>query len=122
MDVVGEDTVEVRLRPKRSVLDRYRIYVRMVEGWGKLRRHWLSRFRPRYVERMRQRRRGECVRCGSCCRFLFKCPYLENGSHCTIYPRRFKQCADFPIDHRDLRYLEESCGFYFVRRKDAGTG
>ena len=122
MDVVKERAGEVPLRPKRSVLDRFAVYVRMVEGWGKARRYWLSKFRRWHVEHMKRTRRGECRRCGACCRFLFKCPYLENGSHCTIYPRRFEQCSNFPIDHRDLRYFEENCGFYFVRRKDAGTG
>ena len=119
LDAVEEPGPDEQLRPPHSALDRFTLYVRLVEGWSKVRRYWLSRFRPGYVTRMRRLRRGQCVRCGSCCAIMFKCPDLDDGSHCRIYTRRHRQCANFPIDHRDLRYLEDVCGFYFVRDDDA---
>jgi len=48
---------------------------------------------------------------------MIRCPHLENDNHCLIYGRHYRQCNDFPIDHRDLRYLEGVCGFYFVREE-----
>jgi len=111
------DVREVRVRPKQSWFDRWWFYRKLVEGWGKVRRFLLTKFRPGYVRRMRKLRRGECVRCGSCCAIMFKCPHLQDGNHCTIYERRYKQCDHFPIDHRDLRYREETCGHYFVREE-----
>ena len=119
LDGVRETVAEEQLRPRHSVLDRFGFYVRLVEGWSKVRRYWLSKFRRGYVAKMRRQRRGSCVRCGSCCRIMFKCPHLENGSHCLVYLKRANQCANFPIDHRDLRYLEDVCGFYFVRDDNA---
>jgi len=107
--------VETVVGPATSPFDRWRFYRKLVEGWGKLRRFLLTHFRPGYVMRMRKRRRGACVRCGSCCSVMFRCPHLERDNHCAIYKRRYTQCDAFPIDHRDLRYREEVCGYYFVR-------
>ena len=50
---------------------------------------------------------------------MFRCPHLRDGNHCTIYVHRYEQCDHFPIDHRDLRYREETCGHYFVRVETA---
>ena len=115
----GDVEEEFVVRPARSAFDRFRAYRKTVELWGKLRRFLLSRFRPGYVERMKSLRRGECVRCGSCCAIAFQCPHLQNGNDCAIYLRRYPQCGHFPIDSRDLRYREETCGFYFVREKES---
>jgi len=117
VDAAKESRVTSRLNPRHSVLDRFGAYVRMVQGYGKLRRFFLSRFRPGYVERMRAQRKGACVRCGSCCSIMFRCPHLEKVNHCSIYGRHYLQCNHFPIDHRDLRYLEGVCGFYFEREE-----
>ncbi len=106
---------EVRLYAKKSVFDRFAVCRRFVEGWGKLRRLYLAKLRRGYIERMKRYRRGECRRCGSCCAVMFRCPHLEDDNHCSIYVKRYRQCDDFPIDHRDLRYREETCGHYFVR-------
>jgi hypothetical protein len=119
LDSVKETRVAVQLRARQGVLDRFKAYVKIVQGYGKVRRFWLSKFRPGYVERMRRQRRGECLRCGSCCALMIRCPYLEKGNHCLIYGRHYRQCSNFPIDQRDLRYLEGVCGFYFVREESA---
>ena len=86
---------------------------KVVEGWGKLRRFWLSRFRKGRVGYWHNRRRGECKRCGACCSIMFRCPHLQGVNQCGIYEKRYKQCSLFPIDPRDLRYLHDVCGFWF---------
>jgi len=115
LDDVKQHPSEERVSAPRGALDRFRFHVKLVEGLGKLRRLFLSKFNRGYVERMKARRRGDCRRCGSCCAIMFRCPHLREGNVCTIYERRYEQCGHFPIDHRDLRYREETCGYYFVR-------
>ena len=126
MDVVNGRRVTLQLRPRQSILDRFSAYVKIVQGYGKVRRFWLSKFRPAYVQQMRRQRKGACVRCGSCCALMIRCPHLERPNHCLIYGRHYRQCNNFPIDHRDLRYLEGVCGFHFVREERSqetrGTG
>jgi hypothetical protein len=102
----------VRPRPEYG---RYGIVLgKLVEGWGKLRRYYLSHFRRAYVESMRRRRRGSCRQCASCCAVMFKCPYLK-GNKCQVYEDRFEQCIDFPIDERDLVFREKICHFWFEK-------
>jgi hypothetical protein len=81
---------------------------------GQVRRQFLSRFRPRYVARMRRLRHGTCRGCGSCCDLTFHCPFLTPEKRCKIYQRRFVTCRDFPIDATDLRLTRVPCGHYFV--------
>ena len=111
---VSEDTVRKPRTPaKPSIADRFMATRKLVEGWGKLRRFYLTKFNKRHVARWRKLRRGECHRCGSCCSIMFKCPHLDDGNVCAIYERRHEQCDCFPIDPRDLRYLQDTCGFWF---------
>jgi len=86
-----------------------------VEGWGKLRRFYLVRFRRNYVKKMHALRRGQCLRCGACCSITIRCPHLKDHNRCTIYERRYEQCRLFPIDPRDLRGRLSACGYRFVR-------
>ena len=89
-----------------------------VQGWGKVRRYVLSKVRRGYVEEARARRQGECQRCGSCCAIMFRCPMLKDGNRCSVYENRPTQCGHFPIDERDLRYLEHVCGFHFADKEN----
>jgi hypothetical protein len=101
--------------------------LRSVLLWGKLRRFYLIRFRPAYVEASRKRRVGECHRTGACCNLLFTCPVLgmaEKTPSCGIYQRRPGNCTTFPIDERDLHDRNimnpwEPCGFSFSSDGDA---
>lgn len=88
---------------------------KIFEGWGKLRRFYLSHFRSCYVRMMKEKRRGSCRQCASCCEVMFKCPYIE-GNVCKIYKDRFKQCVDFPIDERDLIFRKKTCGYSFEKK------
>jgi hypothetical protein len=64
-----------------------------------------------------ERRRGECNRCGACCKILFRCPFLgtdaEGQYTCRIYDKRFAQCRLFPLHAADLAELSE-CSYTFV--------
>jgi phosphatidylserine decarboxylase len=57
--------------------------------WGRLRRAWLRRFRPRYVRRMAALRRGECP-----------------------------GCTHDVIDPRDLKFYRNVCGHWFDEADD----
>jgi len=117
---VSAEVREQAERPVREGLIRLLIR-KLVVGYGKARRYYLSHFRPGYVRRMRALRRGECRRCGQCCSLFFRCPFLQEGNQCTIYERRFQQCRDFPIDERDISGPHIACGFRFDGRAGAGT-
>jgi len=80
---------------------------------GQVRRQYLSRLRPGYVRRARERRRGQCRFCGFCCDLTFHCPYLDKAQRCTHYEKRQLTCRDFPHDALDLRLTRVPCGFYF---------
>ena len=89
------------------------------EGRGKIRRFCLSHFCRGYVAKMRSLRRGECRRCGQCCRLCFTCIFLREKNQCAIYDWRFRQCRDFPVDERDLADSRIACGFWFDVEADA---
>lgn len=66
-------------------------------------------------------RKGNCLRCGKCCKIVFKCPFLnENTSppHCLIYKYRSKVCQLFPLNEKDLEDVDFVCGFTFQNDKD----
>src|ERR1700758_548654 len=54
-------------------------------AWGRLRRAWLRRFRPKYVRRMAELRQGECT-----------------------------DCPHGIIDARDLKVYRNVCGYRFA--------
>ena len=62
-------------------------------------------------------RRGECNRCGACCKILFKCPFLveDKGMFtCRVYDHRPPSCRLFPMVPADLREVD-GCGFSFEK-------
>ena len=76
-------------------------------GLGKLRRLYLHTLHREYIRRNLARRRGECRRCGACCRLMFDCPYLDQSSEltsCTRHHMRWWNCKIFPVDERDLSW------------------
>ncbi len=90
-------------------------------GWGKVRRAFLIAFRKKRVIEKLDRRRGECSRCGACCKILFRCPAYDDADgnpKCLIYDDRPGVCSLFPLDEKDLRERNAvmpgtKCGFYF---------
>jgi hypothetical protein len=80
---------------------------------GKLRRIYLTTFRPGYVREQIKKRKGECRQCGSCCRLVFRCFYLTPDALCRTYGHRSAVCCTFPIDERDRQDVGPHCGYYF---------
>lgn len=96
------------------------------QGVGKVRRFALGRLAPGFVAAEQMRRVGECVRCGVCCRLLFRCPWLEalpdGGARCRHHDRRPDNCRIFPVNEscirdRDTLAPDIPCGYRFVPRK-----
>lgn len=83
---------------------------------GKLRRYFRSNIYTLDNEQLLEQRKGECTRCGGCCKILVRCPFLEEieGEYnCSIYGEHFAQCRIFPLVPKDLKEIEEPCGYYF---------
>lgn len=63
------------------------------------------------------KRTGECMRCGACCKFLVKCPFLtyENGDpklpRCKAYAIRPPQCRKYPRTKKEQVHMP--CGYRF---------
>jgi uncharacterized protein len=96
---------------------------RVKQGVGKVRRlTYGPRLRNEKLKRKLALRRGECIRCGACCKLLFRCPLLvehEDGStSCRVHDRRPDNCRLFPLDSRDLSERDQlmpelPCGYNF---------
>ncbi len=84
---------------------------------GKVRRFIQASLLNEDTEPLLAQRRGECNRCGACCKILFQCPFLgtdaEGQYTCRIYDKRFAQCRLFPLHARDLLELGEQCSYSF---------
>lgn len=90
-----------------------------------LRRTLLPQILPdELLYRWKPYQKGECNRCGACCRIQFECPFVveDDGptlTHCSIYqsPSAPKACLTFPIDPLDLHMLQREignvCTFYY---------
>ena len=79
---------------------------------GKARRFFTSLVLP-----VDERREGECARCGACCKFLFKCPFLSHedghpGTYsCRAYIIRPPQCRKYPRSKSEQ--IHQPCGYTF---------
>jgi Fe-S-cluster containining protein len=88
---------------------------------GKIRRYYFARFRKRYSASRVQGRQGQCIRCGACCKLVFRCPFLVEtlaGSTCVIHKARPGNCRVFPMDARDIQERNmvagnTECGYRF---------
>ena len=90
---------------------------------GVMRRFLLFVFNKKYIRESSSKSRGECLRCGACCRLVVsECPYLtfdaDGKSSCTKYNEtRMPNCVIFPIDHRDIKERDIvskiPCGYSF---------
>ena len=89
---------------------------------GKLRRFVQANLLKEDPEALLAKRRGECNRCGACCKILFRCPFLATDAEgqyvCRIYEKRFAQCRLFPLHARDLLELGEQCSYTFEEQPE----
>src|SRR5437867_262532 len=95
---------------------------RLGQAAGKIRRFYKSTFTPRAAAKLVELRRGECNRCGRCCKILFRCPFLrEEGEtfSCRIYGHHFAACKLFPLEPQDLAELGGECTFTFITPQQA---
>jgi hypothetical protein len=98
--------------------------------WGKMRRAFLVALRKNRVREMLERRRGECARCGACCKLLFRCPSYDDSDgspRCLTYNDRPGACGLFPLNEEDLRDRNivmpgRKCGYYFEDFPAGGNG
>jgi len=80
---------------------------------------WGTYFFTQETERTLAMRRGDCNRCGACCQFLYRCPYLRedsDGYKCGVYLTRSEQCATFPHNKKSLDLLAKmgaECSYVF---------
>jgi hypothetical protein len=62
-------------------------------------------------------RRGECNRCGHCCKLPYPCVFLrydeEGLSRCAVYRFRPPSCRKYPRTASE-NVTAEACGFYFL--------
>jgi hypothetical protein len=95
-----------------------------IHTWAALRRTILANILPdNIVYRYKAYQRGECNRCGLCCKIQFQCPFFVDegpfNTHCSIYttPSAPQACLKFPLDPMDLRLLQRevgnACTFYY---------
>ncbi|HXB55514.1 MAG TPA: hypothetical protein VN461_12060 [Vicinamibacteria bacterium] len=91
---------------------------------GKVRRFIQASVLKEDTSALLARRKGECNRCGACCKILFQCPFLgtdaEGQYTCRIYEKRFAQCRLFPLHAQDLRELGEQCSYTFEAEAEPG--
>ena len=87
-----------------------------LQARGKVRRFIQAKLMTQDTEGLLAKRKGECNRCGACCKILFQCPFLgtdaEGQYTCQIYDKRFAQCRLFPLHAADLREVEQ-CSYTF---------
>jgi hypothetical protein len=88
-----------------------------VHTWGALRRSLLANVLPdNLLYRYQAYQRGECNRCGLCCKIQFQCPFFidegTNNTRCSIYttPHAPQACLKFPLDPTDLKLLQREVG------------
>lgn len=78
----------------------------------------LTRFATSLVLPVDPSRTGECNRCGACCKFLVRCPFLrpskkDPGSfECRAYFLRPPQCRKYPRTRKEQ--IHHPCGYRFV--------
>jgi Fe-S-cluster containining protein len=68
-------------------------------------------------------RRGDCNRCGECCKLPFPCPFLryddEGLASCAVYYARPPSCRKYPRT-ADENMTPATCGYYFVDVTEIG--
>ncbi len=76
-----------------------------------------KRFATSLVLPVDRNRTGECHRCGACCMFLVRCPFLKfedgkpNTAYCSAYLIRPPQCRKYPRTKREQ--IHQPCGYVF---------
>jgi len=68
-------------------------------------------------------RRGDCNRCGECCKLPFPCPFLrydqQGLSSCAVYHARPPSCRKYPRTASE-NLTPATCSYYFVDVTEIG--
>jgi len=114
----------IRVNPKKLIRNWYADRLEQGNLLGqtlrKVRRFYLGTFRTNYIsETIRNTRSGECLRCGSCCKLIYRCPFLgkdaSNKPKCLVYGVfRPANCRFYPFDKFDTEI--NGCGYQFRPR------
>jgi len=82
----------------------------------------LKRFATSLALPVDPNRHGECNRCGACCMFLVRCPFLRfeagnpNSASCRAYMVRPLQCRKYPRTKKEQ--IHQPCGYFFKGSSD----
>jgi hypothetical protein len=102
-------------------------------SYGAIRRWALPKVLPeKILNRWQPYRKGECNRCGLCCKIVYRCPFFVedgNGTACAIYtdPKHSPPaCVVFPIDPKDIQEVQRQiapapCPFHFEGQPEHPT-
>jgi uncharacterized protein len=81
--------------------------------WGAKLKRTVTAFLP-----VSKTRRGQCLRCGACCKLPNVCPGLrfdaQGKAVCKIYPLRSMNCRKYPRTQSE-HITESSCGIHFEK-------
>jgi len=97
-----------------------------IHPWVSIQRALMSIMIPEnLLTRWKAYKKGDCNRCGLCCKIEFNCSFLADNTdgtyNCTIYQtsHAMSACRTFPINPKDLEEIQNKiapygqCGFYF---------
>lgn len=86
---------------------------------NKIRRLILAYAKKGYVQDRLAVREGQCRQCGTCCKLVFRCPFLTKRGLCSIHDIcQPLVCRLFPLDSADIEEIAAcggACGFAFKK-------
>ncbi len=77
----------------------------------------MRRFATSLVLPVDKNRRGDCLKCGACCKFVVRCPFLKydkdnpSVARCSVYALRPLQCRKYPRSKNEQ--IHHPCGYKF---------
>jgi len=77
----------------------------------------MRRFATSLVLPVDKSRRGDCLKCGACCKFVVRCPFLKydkenpGTARCSVYALRPLQCRKYPRSKNEQ--IHHPCGYKF---------
>jgi Putative zinc- or iron-chelating domain len=86
--------------------------------WGTMTRQIkVYLFKRKTINYIEKHRKGSCINCLACCKYIRSCPYLTNENRCAIYEERHLICRIYPISDYDIQLVskvsDKNCGYYF---------
>ena len=96
--------------PHKKIIQGIKKIPQEVDGWGRKVGRTISSPLP-----VSQKRKGNCIDCGACCKLPSLCPFLkfkDNKSYCSIYDVRPLNCRKYPRTKSEF-VTQDTCGFKF---------